>query len=128
MKQPVDFPIWQKLIAHHRSLASTTLRDLFAKDNQRFDRFQLDAAGIFLDYSKNHVTDLTRDLLLQLAVDCQAKTAINHLFAGDIVNASENRPALHTALRNQSGDPVWVDGHGRYAAHSSGTFAAQIFF
>jgi len=111
MTQPVDLPAWQSLSKHYQASKQTSLRDLFAVDNGRFDQFQITAAGLFLDYSKNHVTSETAKLLNQLAEQSEVTKKIQAMFAGDIVNSTESRPALHTALRNRSNKPVMVEGH-----------------
>lgn len=111
MTQPVDFPEWRQLAEHHEQTRSRPLRELFAQDGQRFDTFQLSAAGIFLDYSKNHITVRTRELLVALAQACGVEARREHMFSGEIVNSTEQRAALHTALRNRSAEPVLVDGH-----------------
>lgn len=111
MTQPVDLPAWQALKQHFDSTHTTSLREHFAADSARFDQFQLNAAGLFLDYSKNHVTRQTMDLLVQLAGEAGVEKKIAAMFAGDQVNPTEGRPALHTALRNRSNTPVLVDGH-----------------
>lgn len=110
MTQPVDLDTWKALSAHHAAVEKTSLRQLFDNDAQRFDKFQLQAAGIFLDYSKNHVTEQTLELLQALAKECGVVERIDGMFNGDIVNPTEHRPALHTALRNRSDRAVMVDG------------------
>ena len=110
MRQPDQLPGWQALQTHAGSWQGTTLRDLFAADPERFARMQLTAAGIFVDFSKNHLTDETRALLVTLAEQCEVADRIAAMFAGERVNGTEHRPALHTALRNRSGEPVMVDG------------------
>ncbi len=111
MTDPVDSQAWKALTEHHAAVRNTTLRDLFAADDTRFDTFQLNAAGLFLDYSKNHITRDTIDLLVALAEQSDVKGRFERMFTGDIVNPTEGRPALHTALRNSSDQPVMVDGH-----------------
>ncbi|NND92808.1 MAG: glucose-6-phosphate isomerase [Granulosicoccus sp.] len=110
MTHPVEREEWKALAEHHESVRATTLRELFEKDDQRHEVFQLEAAGIFLDYSKNHLTDTTLDLLLSLARASSVSEKMQRMFRGDIVNPTEHRPALHTALRNRSDQPVMVDG------------------
>ena len=110
MTQPVDLPAWQALSKHYQATLQTSLRDLFATDNGRFDQFQISAAGLFLDYSKNHITGETSKLLNQLAEQSELVRKIEAMFAGEVVNPTEARPALHTALRNRSNKPVMVDG------------------
>lgn len=110
MSNPVDLEAWKALTAHHAAVQNTTLRELFAEDAQRFDKFQLSAAGIFLDYSKNHIKEETQSLLLSLAEASGVAERMQAMFDGELVNSTEQRPALHTALRNQGNRPVLVDG------------------
>ena len=86
------------------------MQDAFAADPQRFQRFSLNHDGLLLDFSKNLLDDTTLDLLMQLAEQSQLQAAIQALFNGDPVNASEQRPALHTALRRPIGDSLVIDG------------------
>ncbi|WP_339490352.1 glucose-6-phosphate isomerase [Pseudomonas sp. EL_65y_Pfl2_R95] len=112
-QQPLDVtaqPIWQALQAHRASLQNFSMRDAFASDPQRFNSFSLSGCGLFLDYSKNLMTAETRDLLVKLARDVDLQAAIDAMFSGEHLNASEGRPALHTALRRPIGDKVLVDG------------------
>ena len=114
MTRPEDRPEWQALAAHRDELGDTTLRELFAADDAdgggRFDRFRLEGAGLFLDFSKNHVTARTHELLVDLARASGVEAKLAAMFAGDVVNPTEGRAALHTALRNRSDEPVTVDG------------------
>jgi len=86
------------------------LRTLFAADPARFEKFSIAFEDILLDYSKNRITAETKALLVQLAKECGLEEAIAAMFSGERINVTENRPVLHTALRNQSGQPVYVDG------------------
>jgi glucose-6-phosphate isomerase len=86
------------------------MRDAFAADPQRFTQFSLNTSGLFLDYSKNLITEQTRELLVNLAREAGLEGAIHTLFDGAYVNSSEHRPALHTALRRPVGDSVQIDG------------------
>jgi len=99
---------WQAL-ARHRSATAFDLRDLFARDAGRFARYSIEHAGILLDFSKHLVTDETMRLLIGLAESRALRVAIGRLTAGERVNATEDRPALHTALRSDR--PVVLDGH-----------------
>lgn len=90
---------WQRLIQHQQKIKQQSIQELFDTDPDRFERFSLQAAGILFDYSKNHITSETLSLLLELAESRQVKQAIQSLFAGEMVNQSEQRAALHTALR-----------------------------
>jgi glucose-6-phosphate isomerase len=102
--------IWQQLKHHFSDIQQQHMLDWFNQDSNRFDRFKLEAAGISLDYSKNRIQPETMDLLTQLAVKREIPAQIKALFDGELVNKSEQRPALHTALRNFSDRPVMVDG------------------
>lgn len=86
------------------------LRQLFAADPERFNKFSIAFEDILLDYSKNRITEETRTLLVQLANECGLADAIEAMFSGERINVTENRPVLHTALRNQSDQAVLVDG------------------
>jgi glucose-6-phosphate isomerase len=101
---------WQALADHKRSILQLHMRDMFASDPQRFDKFSLECCGILLDYSKNRITSETMGLLLALARQAQLPQWIEKMFAGEKINCTEQRAVLHTALRNRSGRPVYVDG------------------
>lgn len=109
----VDFTTtkaYKYLADHYISINEKSLKQLFAEDPQRFDKFSLQLEDILLDFSKNRIDDETLALLLQLAKECQLGEAINAMFAGEKINQTEGRQVLHTALRNQSTNPVLVDG------------------
>ncbi len=108
MSRLTESPAWRALDAHRRQHAEQHLRDLFAHDGGRFARLSGEAAGLFVDYSKNRVTAETLELLFALARQQGMDGWIARLFAGDAVNHTERRPALHTALRNRSQRPVVV--------------------
>lgn len=101
---------WQKLQQHFDDIKTQQMCDWFAADPERFQRFHISAAGLNLDFSKNRITSDTLSLLAELAQERKLPKKINALFAGEQVNQSEQRPALHTALRNFSDRPVIVDG------------------
>jgi glucose-6-phosphate isomerase len=103
-------PAWQALAAHHAALAGVHLRDLFAADPTRADRLAAEAAGLFLDYSKHRVTDETLALLVRLAGECGLRERIDAMFRGERVNVTEDRAALHVALRAPRGASLAVDG------------------
>ncbi|MDM8348939.1 glucose-6-phosphate isomerase [Pseudomonas sp. sp1636] len=105
-----QLPSWRALAAHRESLGGFSMREAFAEQPERFDEFSLNDCGLFLDYSKNLITSQTRELLLGLAREAGLQQAIHALYDGALVNASERRPALHTALRRPIGDKVLVDG------------------
>jgi glucose-6-phosphate isomerase len=101
---------WKALETHHEKIKSSTLRSLFADDPQRADRFTIEAAGLFLDYSKNRITDETRKLLLQLAQESGLRERIDAMFSGEKINITEKRAVLHVALRAPKGESILVDG------------------
>ncbi|WP_312830648.1 glucose-6-phosphate isomerase [Pseudomonas rhodesiae] len=103
-------PAWQALTQHRQAMQDFSMREAFNADPQRFSQFTLSSCGLFLDYSKNLITSETRDLLVALAKGVNLKGAIDSLYAGDPVNSSEGRPALHTALRRPVGDKLSVNG------------------
>ncbi|WP_460133960.1 glucose-6-phosphate isomerase [Pseudomonas sp. S1_E04] len=103
-------PAWQALNQHRQAMQDFSMREAFNADPQRFSQFTLSSCGLFLDYSKNLITSETRDLLVALAKEVGLKDAINALYAGEPVNSSEGRPALHTALRRPVGDKLSVNG------------------
>jgi len=107
---PVELPEWQELEKHCRMLQGAHLRDLFKNDPARAGRFSVEAAGVFLDYSKNRVTEDTMRKLFALAGACGMKQAIGDMFSGKAINETENRAVLHVALRNRSGRPILVNG------------------
>jgi glucose-6-phosphate isomerase len=105
-----QLPAWQALGQHRAAMQDFSMREAFLADPQRFNQFSLSACGLFLDYSKNLITSETRDLLVKLAAEVDLNGAIKSMFAGEILNASEGRPALHTALRRPVADKLNVNG------------------
>ena len=101
---------WKKLQSHYKKLRDVHLRDFFAEDPERGERLTVEAAGIFLDYSKNRVTDKTVKLLVKLAEECGLRARIDAMFRGDKINVTENRAVLHVALRAPLGTSIAVDG------------------
>ena len=101
---------WKALAAHHKQIQKLHLRKLFAKDPKRGQRFIAEAAGLFLDYSKNRITDKTLKLLLQLAKESNLRGKIDAMFSGKKINVTENRAVLHVALREPKGASILVDG------------------
>ena len=106
----VERPAWSALQANHKQVAPMHLRKLFADDPKRGERLTLEAAGIYLDYSKNRVTDESMALLVQLAEQSGLRERIDAMFAGEHINVSENRPVLHVALRAPKGAQILLDG------------------
>ena len=103
-------PAWKLLENHHKELKTIHLRDLFANDRGRGEKLSIEAAGIYLDYSKNRITAETLRLLLQLARECELQSRIAAMFRGDKINVSENRAVLHVALRAPRGATIMHDG------------------
>ncbi|WP_363929004.1 hypothetical protein [Thiocapsa sp.] len=103
-------PAWEALRAHRDAIAPLTLRGLFADDPGRGERLSLEAAGVYLDYSKNRVTDETLALLVQLAEQSGLRERIDAMFRGERINVSENRSVLHVALRAPRSASILVDG------------------
>ena len=104
-------PVWQKLCQHQKSMVSIHMRDLFATDKNRFDKYSLKLDDILFDFSKHRINDETLPLLTQLAREANIEGWRDRMFAGEKINITENRAVLHTALRNRSNTPVYVDGH-----------------
>lgn len=102
--------IWKLLQQHHADIEQEHMLDWFANDPNRFERFHVEAAGLSLDYSKNRVTQDTMQWLIRLAEERDVPAKTRAMFRGEAINRSENRPALHTALRNFSSRPIMVDG------------------
>jgi glucose-6-phosphate isomerase len=103
-------PAWKALEAHGGQMRDQHLRSLFAADPSRGERFALEAAGLYLDYSKNHVTDETVRLLVGLADACGLRGRIEAMFRGDRINTTEDRAVLHVALRAPRGEKILVEG------------------
>jgi glucose-6-phosphate isomerase len=106
----LDLPAWRALQQHSKEISKTTLGQLFENDPQRGTRYTIDAVGLFLDYSKNRITDQTLKLLFQLANERGLKQHIEAMFRGDKINVTENRAVLHVALRAPKGETIKVDG------------------
>ncbi len=105
-----EMPAWTALTSHYRMMKDTLLADLFAGDERRGERLNAEGAGLYLDYSKNRVTDETLELLLALAHETGVEVKRDAMFAGQRINVTENRAVLHTALRQPRGATVMVDG------------------
>jgi glucose-6-phosphate isomerase len=101
---------WVALEKHYQEMKGVHLRQLFAEDGKRGERLAVEAAGIYLDYSKNRITDQTLRLLLQLAQECGLRDRIDAMFRGDKINVSEKRAVLHVALRAPRGASILHDG------------------
>jgi glucose-6-phosphate isomerase len=103
-------PAWKGLESHQRQVREVHLRKLFADDHSRGERLTVEAVGLYLDYSKNRVTDETLRLLLQLAAESGLRGRIDAMFRGERINLTENRAVLHVALRAPRGASIVVDG------------------
>ncbi|PKM12992.1 MAG: glucose-6-phosphate isomerase [Gammaproteobacteria bacterium HGW-Gammaproteobacteria-3] len=101
---------WQALQAHYPKIKGVHLRDLFQQDPLRGEQLTASACGVYLDYSKNRMTHETLGLLLKLAKSCSLDARIEAMFRGEKINVTENRAALHVALRAPKGTALWVDG------------------
>ena len=104
-------PAWKDLEGHFKKVRELHLRQLFADDAERGKRMTAEGAGLYLDYSKNRITDQTIKLLLQLAEESGLRPRIDAMFRGDKINSTENRAVLHVALRAPRGTSIVVDGH-----------------
>ena len=107
---PTNTSAWQALQQHHEEMKTVQMKNLFATNPERYNRFSLATTDFIFDYSKNIINEKTVSLLIQLANECGLPDAINAMFAGEKINVTENRAVLHTALRNFSGKPVLNDG------------------
>ena len=110
MAAPSTRPAWSALVAHQRSLADTRLTDLFAADTQRGEKYTLEAAGWYLDYSKQRIDAEALRLLLQLADECELKARMTAMWNGEKINITEKRAVLHIALRATKNQRIEVDG------------------
>ncbi|MBI9069962.1 MAG: glucose-6-phosphate isomerase [Melioribacteraceae bacterium] len=109
-QNPTELNAWKKLEEHFASIKSKKMKNMFAEDSERSEKFSLQFEDIFLDYSKNIIDDETKKLLVELAEEAGLKDAIEQMFTGEKINQTENRAVLHTALRNKTDRPVVVDG------------------
>ncbi|PJB03126.1 MAG: glucose-6-phosphate isomerase, partial [Hydrogenophilales bacterium CG_4_9_14_3_um_filter_63_34] len=110
MPSPTQTAAWQALKEERRAWNTLHLRELFAKDKKRFERFSLQLDDLLLDYSKNLIRPRTLKLLLKLAQETGVEALRDAMFSGEPINLTEGRAVLHTALRNRSERPVMVDG------------------
>jgi glucose-6-phosphate isomerase len=101
---------WKALATHYEKVRNVSLRSLFSDDPDRAERFTIEAAGLFLDYSKNRITEETRNLLLQLAKESGLEERRDAMFRGEKINITEKRAVLHVALRAPEGETILVDG------------------
>ena len=109
-KLVIERGAWNALVAHYRNVRELHLRKLFADDPTRGERMTVEALGLYLDYSKNRVTDDTLKLLVQLAEESGLRGRIDAMFRGEKINITENRAVLHVVLRAPRGASIVVDG------------------
>lgn len=110
MTNPTNFPIWQELADHQKEVFPLHMRDMFNQEPERFKKYSIQLDDLLLDYSKNRITDKTLELLFKLARQMNLEDMRERMFTGEKINFSEHRAVLHTALRNRSNTPVYVDG------------------
>ena len=110
MSELTELPAWQALWDHFAEAKHQHMRDLFVSDPERAERYALEVGGLFLDYSKNRITDDTLKGLMQLAREAELPAKIKAMFKGEKLNSTENRAVLHVALRNRTNSPIHVDG------------------
>src|ERR1700745_3192648 len=103
-------PAWKALAEHSKEIRKLHLRELFAGDSTRGEKLAAEGAGLFLDYSKNRVTETSLKLLLQLAEECDLRGRIEAMFRGERINITENRAVLHVALRAPKNETITLDG------------------
>lgn len=103
-------PVWQTLCQHQQSVVKLHMRDLFANDPKRFEKYSFHLDDILFDFSKHRITDETLPFLMQVAREADIENWRDKMFSGEKINITENRAVLHTALRNRSNTPVLVDG------------------
>jgi glucose-6-phosphate isomerase len=107
---PTETDSWKQLQEHFHDMKRVRMSDMFRDDPHRFSKMSITFGDMLVDFSKNIVNEKTMALLLGLAAEANLKEAIEALFSGDRINETENRAALHTALRNRSNNPVMLDG------------------
>lgn len=107
---PTTTEAWKELEAYFKAFKGTQMKALFARDPERFAKYSIKFEDILVDFSKNIVDDHSFSILMLLARECGLKDAITSQFSGERINKTENRPVLHTALRNRGNNPVFVDG------------------
>ena len=107
---PTTTKAWNALEQHFQTIQHTSIKELFAQNANRFEEFSLQYPSLLVDYSKNRINAETIQLLVDLAKEMDVDTAIQQMFEGDVINVTEKRAVLHTALRNRSNEEVLVDG------------------
>ena len=107
---PTTTKAWNALEQHFQTIQHTSIKELFAQNANRFEEFSIQYPSLLVDYSKNRINAETIQLLVDLAKEMDVDTAIQQMFEGDVINVTEKRAVLHTALRNRSNEEVLVDG------------------
>ena len=107
---PIDTKSWNQLKNHKLEFDKITLNSLFQEDRSRFDKYAVDWDGLLFDYSKNHITHRTLELFAQLFNEVDLQKSIDAMFSGEAINENEKRAVLHSALRNTSNNPIYVEG------------------
>ena len=107
---PTQTAAWKKLTGHYSEMKTVHMKTLFEKDNKRFEKMSLRFEDLIFDYSKNNITNETKTYLLELAAECNLKAAMEAMFNGELINETEKRAVLHTALRNFSDASVITAG------------------
>ena len=110
MQSREELKSWQQLTQHAQLMKKLHMKDLFAQDSERFSKFSIKLPSILLDYSKNTITEETLSLLTDLAKECEVEAWREKMFSGERINKTEDRAVLHTALRDNSKQPIYVDG------------------
>jgi len=110
MPELTQLDAWKRLQAHYPNIEAMHMRDMFAEDTQRFEKFSLKFDEILFDYSKHRITPTTMELLVELAQRTGLQKKVKQMFSGEPINTTEQRPALHIALRNRSNRPILVAG------------------
>src|SRR5438552_5266584 len=128
-KSLTERPAWNALVAHHQNVRELHLRKLFEDDPKRGERLTVEAVGLYLDYSKNRITDETLKLLLQLADESGLRGRIDAMFRGDKINITENRAVLQVTLRSPRRASILVDGeHVLPEAHAGLAQMAAFYY
>lgn len=107
---PLTTQSWANLQKHFDDIRNLHMKDMFAEDRDRFETFHIDLGGFLLDFSKNRITSRTLELLIGMAGECGLKEAVEAMFSGERINATEGRAVLHTMLRSSSSEPFILDG------------------
>jgi len=122
---------WSALFDHFSKIKKQSIQELFSNDSNRVDKLVVEEVGLYVDFSKNRLTDQTLELLIDLGRASGLKNEIERMFSGQTINVTENRPVLHTALRNCSSTPVWLNGENimpeiNRVLHQMANFADRV--